>query len=160
MTMNRTSLLSIFYFFIWSCLSNLSHGFSTRPNPIRPLGLCLATNKLRSLQTSNLLPQLQEDSRYDCSLYSGPIENTDDDKDSNGLNLKVIIPVVALLAAAAAIVGSGKFGAFDFQQIIEQSASKIEKMGPYGYVYFALVSISLRRLLTTSNNALMHQNAA
>ena len=59
------------------------------------------------------------------------------------VNYKVIIPVVTILAVAAAAVASGKFSTFDFTQVIEQSASKIEKMGPYGYLYFALVSVRL-----------------
>ena len=59
------------------------------------------------------------------------------------VNYKVIIPVVTILAVAAAAVASGKFGTFDFAQVVEQSASKIEKMGPYGYLYFALVSLNL-----------------
>lgn len=59
------------------------------------------------------------------------------------VNYKIIIPVVTILAVAAAAVASGKFGTFDFAQVVEQSASKIEKMGPYGYLYFALVSLSL-----------------
>ena len=59
------------------------------------------------------------------------------------INYKVIIPVVTILAVAAAAVASGKFSTFDFTQVVEQSASKIEKMGPYGYLYFALVRLFL-----------------
>lgn len=74
-------------------------------------------------------------------LKSAPLEkvNEVDANSTTPLNLKIIIPVVVILAAAAAAVASGQFGTFDFTQIIEQSASKIENMGPYGYVYFALV---------------------
>ena len=84
---------------------------------------------------------MQEENRYVSTLQSAPLENINEleEENPNPLNLKVIIPVVTVLAVAAVVLGSGKFGTFDFTQIIEESASKIEKMGPYGYLYFALV---------------------
>ena len=139
--MNRTSLRSIF-FLICLFLPTFCNGFSYRSSPIQQCtSFKSSPSKYRSLQVPHLQPQVQEDNRYVSTLQSAPLENINEleGEKSNPLNLKVIIPVVTVLAVAAVVLGSGKFGTFDFTQIIEESASKIEKMGPYGYLYFALV---------------------
>lgn len=143
--MKRISLSSIF-FLICASFSSLSKAFNYRSSPIqRCVSFTSSTKKYRCVQIPHLQPQVQEDNRYDSTLQSAPLENINegDGENPSPLNLKVIIPVVTVLAVAAAAVGSGKFGTFDFTQIIEQSASKIEKMGPYGYLYFALVGEAL-----------------
>lgn len=140
--MNKTSLWSILYC-IWASLSCTCNGFSRVTNPIhRSATLSLASSKYRCVQALHLQPQLQDEYRLDSALKAAPIESlsTVEEKNSTALNLKVIIPVVTVLAVAAVAVASGKFGTFDFAQVVEQSASKIEKMGPYGYLYFAVVS--------------------
>lgn len=88
-----------------------------------------------------LQPPVQEDSR----VHMAPLENTtniENNKETPIINLKVIIPIVTVITAvAAAVILSGKLSNFDFTQIIEEASSKIEKMGPYGYLYFALIYI-------------------
>jgi hypothetical protein len=141
--MKKTSLWSLLCL-IWASTFLLSSSFKLRPNSaIRSYGCSSATAKFRSAHIPHLLPQIHEDRRTDVILQSAPLEkiNEVDANSTSPLNLKIIIPVVVILAAAAAAVGSGQFGTFDFTQIIEQSASKIEKMGPYGYLYFALVRV-------------------
>ena len=98
--------------------------------------------RFRSTQVRNLLPHSHEDKRYDICLSSAPLDKVAEIKENSTspVSYKVIIPVVTILVVAAAAVASGKFSNFDFTQVVEQSASKIEKMGPYGYLYFALVS--------------------
>lgn len=127
-----------------SCLLSSS---SYSPRSKLPVSVrCISkVARFRSSQVHNLLPQSHEDKRYDVCLSSAPVEKMVEIKENgtSPVNYKVIIPVVTILAVAAAAVASGKFGTFDFAQVVEQSASKIEKMGPYGYLYFALVSFSL-----------------
>ena len=146
--MSRTSSSSIF-FLICSFLSTFCNGFSYRSSPIQQCTSFKASpSKYRSLQVPHLQPKVQEENRYVSTLQSAPLENINEleEENPNPLNLKVIIPVVTVLAVAAVVLGSGKFGTFDFTQIIEESASKIEKMGPYGYLYFALVRGNLPTL--------------
>ena len=53
----------------------------------------------------------------------------------------IIIAVISFIAAATA-VASGVFGTvdLDFTGLMERSLLKIESLGPYGYLYFSLVS--------------------
>jgi hypothetical protein len=152
--MKKTSLWSLLCL-IWASTFLLSSSFKLRPNSaIRSSGCSSATAKFRSAHIPHLLPQIHEDRRTDVILQSAPLEkiNEADANSTSPLNLKIIIPVVVILAAAAAAVGSGQFGTFDFTQIIEQSASKIEKMGPYGYLYFALVRVIDFNICTGTND--------
>lgn len=111
--------------------------------------------RVRSTQVLNLLPQSHEDKRYDVCLSSAPVDKIAEiqENGTTPINYKVIIPVVTILAVAAAAVASGKFSTFDFTQVVEESASKIEKMGPYGYLYFALVSLVLFSACLTSRQS-------
>lgn len=139
--MKKTSLWSLLCLF-WASSIPLSSSFQLRSNSaIWSYSCNSATTKFRSAHIPHLLPQIHEDRRTDVILQLAPLEkmNEVDANSTSPMNLKIIIPVVVILAAAAAAVASGQFGTFDFTQIVEQSASKIENMGPYGYVYFALV---------------------
>jgi hypothetical protein len=55
-----------------------------------------------------------------------------------GFNLKLVIPIAAA-AVATAYFATGYFGNFDINIFLEQSVTKISDLGPYGYLYFALV---------------------
>ena len=127
-----------------SCLLSLS-SYSPHLRVTTAVQSISKLTRFRSTQVLNLLPQSHEDKRYDVCLSSAPVDKIAEiqENSTTPVNYKVIIPVVTILAVAAAAVASGKFSTFDFTQVVEQSASKIEKMGPYGYLYFALVSLIL-----------------
>ena len=130
---------------IWSSSTQLLSGYNLRPNAFSH-GIISSPlpSRLRSAHIAHLLPQIYEDKQSDLLMRSAPLEKINDTETntSSPINLKVIIPVVTVLAAAAAVVASGQFGSFDFTQIIEESVSKIENMGPYGYLYFAAVRLN------------------
>lgn len=129
---------------IWSSSTQLLSGYNLRPSVLSHGLVSRALPcRLRSAHIAHLLPQIYEDKQSDLLMQAAPLEKINDTETStpSPLNLKVIIPVVTVLAAAAAVVASGKFGSFDFTQVIEESVSKIENMGPYGYLYFAAVRL-------------------
>ena len=71
------------------------------------------------------------------SLHSDSSNNTDSNSNSKW---KVIVPVVAFLAILG-IVGVNHGGGIDFGPILDRTVAKIASLGPYGYLYFAMVYI-------------------
>jgi hypothetical protein len=141
----KTISLSSISWIIFAVSSSFSFSFKAKLNSIRrsSAGFRLISNEIDLSQRLGLQPPVNENLRYESStsIRSGPIGNANElETKEDGLNLKVIVPVLLVAAAAAAAVASGQFGTFDFTKIIEESAAKIENMGPYGYLYFAVVS--------------------
>ena len=100
--------------------------------------------------------------RFRCSeLYQDPkVESMEIMTADKGNELKsvksavfnqkyIIIAVISFIAAATA-VASGVFGTvdLDFTGLMERSLLKIESLGPYGYLYFSLVSLSVNHNLS------------
>lgn len=142
----KTISISSISWIVFAVSSSFSFSFNAKLTCQRRslAGFRLITKEVNFHQKLFLQSPVNENLRYESSVFSGPIGNINElETKEGGLNLKVIIPVVLVLAAAAAAVVSGQFGTFDFTKIIEESAAKIENMGPYGYIYFALVSIIL-----------------
>mmetsp|Transcript_13070 Transcript_13070/g.12663 ORF Transcript_13070/g.12663 Transcript_13070/m.12663 type:complete len:148 (+) Transcript_13070:93-536(+) len=141
----RTISISSISWIIFALSSSLSFSFKAKLNSVRrsSAGFRIIPNENGLTRRLYFQSSINEHSRYESStsIRSGPIGNVNElETEEGGPNLKVIVPVVLVVAAAAAAVASGQFGTFDFTKIIEESAAKIENMGPYGYLYFALVS--------------------
>jgi hypothetical protein len=141
----KTISISSISWIIFAVSSGLSFSFKAKLNSIRrsSAGFRLVSNEKELSQRLCFQPPVNEHSRYESntSIRSGPIGNVNElETKEGGPNLKVIVPVVLVVAAAAAVF-SGQFGTFDFTKVVEESAAKIENMGPYGYLYFALVSL-------------------
>ena len=92
--------------------------------------------------------QKQYATKYNSILYA--TINTDDDLTSTDKNnssdlfskAKIIIPILAILGAAFYFgSNSGFVKTFDFTQFLESAVTKIESLGPLGYLYFSLVSV-------------------
>ena len=69
----------------------------------------------------------------------GSLDGDLNNKNSTGIDFKKIIPIVGLVAVVGA--AAGHVGGLDISAIIDSSVSKISAMGPYGYIYFAFVSL-------------------
>ena len=59
---------------------------------------------------------------------------------SSNFNPKVIVSIIALIVAAAAAINGYTTADIDFSALLEKSVVKIGSLGPYGYLYFAMVS--------------------
>lgn len=78
-------------------------------------------------------------SRFSFNLGGGgSLDGDVDGKNSSVINFKKVMPIVGLIALVGAV--GGHVGGLDLSALIESSVSKIAAMGPYGYIYFALVS--------------------
>ena len=58
---------------------------------------------------------------------------------SNALDWRLIVPIVAI--AGFGVAAANHVGGIDFGPLLEQSIAKIESLGPYGYLYFAMVYV-------------------
>jgi hypothetical protein len=84
------------------------------------------------------------------TVYASSAHNSNDILDKNVtditenksfLNTKYIAPVIGVALAGAAIYAAGNN--IDFNTLIQQALSKVTELGPFGYVYFALVFLFL-----------------
>jgi hypothetical protein len=77
---------------------------------------------------------------------STPIDNNsssvsseqDEGARSGGFSKKILLPILAGLAVGA-YFASGHIGNIDLNGFLDKSVAKISELGPYGYLYFALV---------------------
>ena len=86
-----------------------------------------------------------QEQRKNMILFSGDGGSLQDDSSNNSdsnsnSKWKVIVPVVAFLAILG-IVGLNHGGGIDFGPILDRTVAKIASLGPYGYLYFAMVYI-------------------
>ncbi len=76
------------------------------------------------------------------SLSTTPIDKDKLELQPNDNNIKNILKggfAVIIIALVSYLVTSGTFSNINISEILQNSISKIESMGPYGAIYFALV---------------------
>lgn len=88
-------------------------------------------------------PHLQsEDSksnRHSFALTDGGSLDVSEGNSSSILDWRLIVPIVAI--AGFGVAAANHVGGIDFGPLLEQSIAKIESLGPYGYLYFAMVYV-------------------
>ena len=71
------------------------------------------------------------------------VEKSPKSPKSSNFNPKVIVSIIALIVAAAAAINGYSTADIDFSALLEKSVVKIGSLGPYGYLYFAMVSCEI-----------------
>ena len=115
----------------------LANGFS----PYNSLNKQLTRNHYAKMISPKYLVQSNKPADFKLSASSA---------DSNDLNLKneshfekhaKVYQIAGLVAALAVIayVGTGHLSNVNIPDLLKQAISRVESLGPYGYVYFAAV---------------------
>ena len=132
---------AVFCFVVYTLLvgSSISFHIGFNPAKLQTVGLNSTPKHLNKYRSTPLYQDLKG-SKVDVAAMDKIV----DTKAAKApfLSPKVIISAVISVIALSVAAATGGFSSFDFDAsgLLERSLVRIESLGPYGYLYFALVS--------------------